>query len=283
MDFESGKLGLRASLRKIPTHSDLKELNEKKVSEIVCNSSLGWVGDDLSFLQAIPTVKSFTLLSASSIDLKPLQILSHLEKLSLHAPRAKTVDFSKLELLRDCSIEWISGAETLFLLPKIQRLSIQELPKQHLPSFALMGMLDELKLFGAKIDEFSECGKLGKLKYLRLAGCRKLNSLTGLRHSEHIESLIIQGCPIGNIDDIRFLQKLQNLVIDDCREIETLRPIEGHVALKHLVISGTTKVKDGDLDLIRFLPALKSFSARNFKHYSPSVKYLTKLIRDRSP
>lgn len=278
MDIESGKLGLRAILHSTPTPSDLRELIEKEIFEVICNRSLGWVGNDVSFLQDIPSLRAFTLLSTSCIDLKPLETLSRLEKLSLHVVKAKSFDFSKLESLRDCSIDWIRGAETLFPLPRIEGLSIQALPQQHCSNLATMEMLADLKLFGAKFNVFSECGKLRKLKTLRLAGCRKLKSLAGLKDSENLEKLIIQGCPIGRIDDVRFLEKLKILVIDDCGEIETITPISALRTLEELVISGTTKVQDGDLNLIRFLPALKSFSARNFKHYNPSVQCLIKGI-----
>ena len=87
--------------------------------------------------------------------------------------------------------------------------------------------------------------KCQSLKKLILAYFRNITQIEQLPNSlKHLE---LSNFP--KIDNINFARELENLIhfdIENCKEIDSLKPIEHLIELIRLRVIGNTRIKDGD-------------------------------------
>ena len=92
--FENGTFGPRAVVRSTWSARFTDELKRQGTVELELNHANGWRGTDLSFLAALPELKSFEITDFSIADISPIHHLHDLRKLDVITYCSTAIDFS---------------------------------------------------------------------------------------------------------------------------------------------------------------------------------------------
>ena len=249
---------------------DLLSVVEKEnVSVLRLSESAGWKGNDISFLNRLSSLKGVEVYSWSVKDLTPIRALGHIEYLGLQCKPTNAIDIGGFVKLETCKIFWYPKATTVFDCQNLTSLNVVNYPDEDLGNLESMRKLQRLQLTSRKLTSLSGVEHLTLLSTLDIAGCVKLESLTGLSACERLETIEIEGSKkIRDISSLGELRALRKLFLIDCGEIDTLLPLVNCKLLESIVFVGDTVVKDGMLTPLLGLPNLKTMQFADRAHYS---------------
>lgn len=226
-------------------------------------------GPDLAFLPELPGLRSLRVLNGIA-DLSPVGRCAELERLHLPASADRDLDLSGLGKLRELEIPWAAGARTLPALTSLEDLVIPEWRGESLSVLGEKPALRKLRIESVRnhvtdmtgADLFPELDELrvydGRLTHsARIAGAAKLADVSLLS---------------AKTDDIGFvagLPRLRRLELENSGDIASLAPVATHPALREVILSGSTRVADGDLTPLLDNPRLTFVAVeRGHAHYS---------------
>lgn len=211
----------------------------------------------------------------------PMQKLLNLEYLVSYAGELKSFEgIGKLSSLKVLDLEITSKVN--------QIVEIEKLVNLH-----------ELVLRGAKgLVSLGGINKIKSLKRLLLDSLKKIESLESINHCQNIELLVFENSTIPKgltlekcelLKKLKFvnckfescfnlisdLEQLEELVIIDCKEIDSLAFVQKFNKLKYLNFTGNTIVKDGNFEFLKELSIRGvQISFNDRKHYSLKFKDL---------
>lgn len=247
----------------------MRELIEARPQELELNTSKGWAGASLAFLHDLNWLKALTVIDMKIADVSPVSSLSLLERLKLVTYSKVPIDLSKLCQLNSLSIEWIRGAESLFLLPRLQRLFINRYPGHNAEPFSKLKNLRSLAILNSPMHDLSGLRSLADLRELTIAGLRKLDSLSGVDSLTRLEIFEMQNCKsVNKLDELSKLYELSVVNISSNGNIKSLKPISRLPKLKKILFYESTYIEDGDLDELFENENIEAIFFQNRRHYS---------------
>lgn len=253
-------------LRSAWNDSLLHHLPPGRDIELILNTSYGWYGDDLSFLETVPRLKSVQI-----VGTKPIQTISlpySLESIFIGKPLACSVDFTKLPYLKKVFLEWSKYTESIQYVGTITDLRMH---KFKLPDLSSLYRLTELKTLGfvqSPIISLSGVENFQHLQVLELAYCPKLTSISALAGNLCLEELDCQNCKkVVDWASLRNLIQLKSVRIENCKEITSLNFLINHQGLQRLDVTGTN-VLDGDFGQLLQCKSLVHVRYEKRRHYS---------------
>lgn len=270
MKFEDGEYGRRAVITSAWSPEMARDLLAHGVLELELNDGKGWRGSDLSFLQQLPHLRAFTLIdSFGTPSEEPIHSLHELRKLELMTYSRSAIRFSEFPLLEDCSLEWRPRCESLFSCTKLRKLFVNRYKKKNVDAFSNLSSLEWLGILNAPLENLVGLRPLTCLKYLRLAGLRRLTSLAGIEGLVVLEELNVDTCRrIRSIGEVGSLLRLRKLHLSNCGEIESLKPLENLSRLEWMTFAESTNIVDGDISPLLRQKGLSRVSYQNRRHYS---------------
>lgn len=163
------------------------------------------------------------------------------------------------------------GVEAAVRHPGLRALSLDGYPEESLQAIASTG-LETLDLFRSRrltaLDPPEAVA--ASVRHLSLDGAPRLNSASGLERFQNLEVLKLEGLPhITAIDFVAELPRLRFLGIADLKNVQSLRPLEGHPSLEFVQCGPP---KDLDAQPLRELPRLKMVQGFN------SARWAEKLV-----
>ncbi len=254
-------------------------IDKENISVLRLSQSAGWNGNDISFINYLPSLSGVEIYSWCVKDITPLESISNLEYLGLQCEFTKAPDFSKLKKLKVLKIFWRPKAKTIFSCDELNLLNILNYPSENLKELNRMSLLRHLQLTSKKIKSLSGIEELSSLSILDLADCPKLEDLSGIDKCQQIEIVEIENCK--RVYDIAILSELQNLkeiVLTDCGAVKSLRPLAHSPSLESITFIGDTTIEDGELTSLLDIPTLKKMWFSNKRHYSHTREQVMEVL-----
>lgn len=263
-----------------PWSDDFKSIIDKeKIAILRLSQSAGWNGNDISFINTLPSLSGVEIYSWGVKDITPLESISNLEYLGLQCEFTKAPDFSKLKKLKVFKALWRPKAKTIFSCDELNLLNIVNYPSENLKELNKMSLLRRLQLTSKKIKSLSGIEELSSLSILDLAECPKLENISGIDKCQQIEIVEIENCK--RVYDIAILSELKNLkevVLTDCGTVKSLRPLANSQSLESITFIGDTTIEDGELTSLLDIPTLKKMWFVNKRHYSHTRERVMEIL-----
>ncbi len=254
-------------------------IDKENISVLRLSQSAGWNGNDISFINYLPSLSGVEIYSWGVKDITPLESISNLEYLGLQCEFTKAPDFSKLKKLKVLKLFWRPKAKTIFSCDELNLLNVVNYPSENLKELNRMSLLRHLQLTSRKIKSLSGIEDLSSLSILDLADCPKLEDLSGIDKCQQIEIVEIENCK--RVYDIAILSELKNLkeiVLTDCGTVKSLRPLAHSQSLESIIFIGDTTIEDGDLTSLLDIPTLKKMWFSNKRHYTHTREQVMEVL-----
>ncbi|MFQ2469214.1 leucine-rich repeat domain-containing protein [Aeromonas caviae] len=254
-------------------------IDKENISVLRLSQSAGWNGNDISFINYLPSLSGVEIYSWGVKDITPLESISNLEYLGLQCEFTNAPDFSKLKKLKVLKLFWRPKAKTIFSCDELNLLNVVNYPSENLKELNRMSLLRRLQLTSRKIKSLSGIEDLSSLSILDLADCPKLEDLSGIDKCQQIEIVEIENCK--RVYDIAILSELKNLkeiVLTDCGTVKSLRPLAHSQSLESIIFIGDTTIEDGELTSLLDIPTLKKMWFSNKRHYSHTREQVMEVL-----
>jgi hypothetical protein len=280
---EEGRYGPRLVVTGAWNPSIRNVLLSEGIRELMLNYARGWEGADLSFLRDLDELIGLVLIHRTLSDDSVVQELHQLRQLQLSTSCSNAIDFSKLHFLEDCALRWRYGINDLFQSRIMQRLYISDSPDQTFEKYSRLGALESLSLSGGSLESTDRIEALSRLSHLGFFHLRRLSSLRGISTLSGLRVLELEKCPgIMDISELAPLCQLTKLRIDECGPIRTLGELQNFDSLEELYFIGSTKILDGNLQLLFELPRLRTVWFQNRRGYSHTREEVQAFLQERA-
>jgi len=248
------------------------ELNRSRIRRLEVNRAKGFRGETLDFLAEAGALDALEVIDMTIRDIGGIHRQSSLIRLKLSTYDKSPVDLSAFPRLESCFLEWRTGADSVFSSSSLRELYINGFPDEDLQRVSSLELLHSLRLGGCRrlLLSLSGVDRLRDLRDLGIYDAWKLTTLAGIDElGGHLTSLRLAVCrKVANLSPIESCRLLRRLDISDMGTIDSLKPLDGLTDLEELYFSGTTNIRDGDLDGIARLPRLRAVGYQNRRHYT---------------
>ncbi len=252
----------------------------KKVAELELNWANGFKGDNLSFLQNLPFLTSFTICDYNIKDISGVHYLVNLRHLKISTYCKTALDFSVFKNLEDLSLFWRPKTKVLSNCDKLKKLFIYKYNPQSkdLSGLSGLGQLRNLSLKMPTLFSLNGISSLDSLAAVGIYGATKLVSIEGLAELKGLKELALDCCKrIDDLGEIARLENLESLSVSNAGKIKTLSHLTGLKKLAMFNFVESTNVADGNLEFLKALPKLREISYQNRAHYNLKREELWKI------
>ncbi|MEO6394212.1 MAG: hypothetical protein ABIP75_20330 [Pyrinomonadaceae bacterium] len=195
--------------------------------ELELNVGKGWRRSDLGFLAQLPQLRSLNILDLGVPSVEPIHFLHELRRLGVTTYCRTEIRFAEFPNLVDCALEWRPKARSIFNCTTLRKLFVNRYKGQDVAPFGNLINLESLAILNGPVKNLHGLENLKRLGSLRLAGLTRLDSLAGIEELVNLEELDINTCrAFGSVAEIGALSRLKKLYIDNCGEIQSLKPLD---------------------------------------------------------
>lgn len=267
--LEDGRYGRRA----VPASGWSEEMTtcalDNHIAELELNSSKGWPGGDLNFLEMLPQLKWLRIIDFLCKSVVPIHCLHDLRALQVSTYCKTEIKFSEFPRLEECGLTWRPKASSLFECRSLVRVIVSRYSGRDLKPYAGLRDLRSLTVLNAPVEKIRGLDPLQNLQSLRLGDFKKLVSIDGIEVLSSLKVLSLDKCRgISSIEPIGSLPRLRVLDLSNLGDIETLKPLETLRELERVTFVESTNIVDGDLSPLLRLKNLSFVSFQNRRHYS---------------
>lgn len=219
------------------------------------------------FLDRFKDLKALTIISDEGIDITNLIAVKRpLEELSINRPFDQKLDLTLFQKLNYLFIHWNKNIIINSEQTSIETLKVNGYKQKEFNELRFLPNLKRLEILSSSIKSLKGVECLTDLEFFGayyLRGLETLEELSGLKKIKKIE---IQNCPkITDLSPFASLLELEELTINNSKEIDSLCPLKGLKKLKKIKLLDNTKVLDGDMSP---LIGLEFAAFENRRHYS---------------
>lgn len=238
----------------------------------------GFTRRDLNFLKDYPDIQRLEIRHADSLQIGGLAYLKQLRHLWIE-DNQQPLDLSWFPHLRSLVIDWDRNIAWPNRLETLEHLSISRYrPKSkdftELPEFP---SLKSLQVIQSPIHSLAGLERFGRLRYLNLAYCTKLERI-GELSCESLRALELDVCrKISDHAHVATLPRLELLKMTHCGQMPSISFVKSMPRLKWFIFA-YTHVLDGDMTPCLGLEVV-SFDDK--KHYSHTCEQIEAMIRER--
>ncbi len=279
--LERGEWGVKLAVTDAWVPSIATYVQTANVREVELNYANGFShpGAAPEFLVEMSELHGLKITYSNFTDLAPVGELSALRLLVLTFSRStRGLRLERLPRLEKLAFEWYVGADGLFALSDMRDLQLYAYPgKEGSGLFSALRVMRNLRLSACGLAEIDGLAAMTHLEGLELLAMAHLRSIEGLRNLTSLQRLRIEACKqVRSLEPLANLRALRHLSVSDCGEVASLHPLRGLKELERLELWGSTKIVDGDLQVIRELPKLRDVRFDNRRHYNMRREELAK-------
>jgi len=271
IDEAENDMGLCLVLKSPWSDSFIDVIKEQDISVLRLTESMGWKGNDISFLEKLQDVglRGVEVYAWGVKDLTPLRFVPNLEYLGLQCEFIKAPDFSMFDQLGICKILWRPKAKTVFDCSGLKLLNIVNYPAEDLKDLEGMTGLERLQIASRKLESLVGIESLNGLRILDLVDCPKLALLAGIEICKDLQVVELENCKkVVDVSGLGQLLSLRDVMLTDCGKIKSLQALANCRLLESLSFAGDTDVEDGELAPLLDIPALKKMWFIDKRHYT---------------
>lgn len=230
--------------------------------------------NDVSFLAALPNLRSVVTGAAKVSDPSPVFDCPTIEELSLGPRVGSLVGLGALTGLRHLAVSFRRGVTEVASLDRLVSLSVEEWPKGC--DLDVLGMKPELESLWITMKRaavvtatwFTSAPSLRDVSFY----FGRLEQPAGLRACAAVRSLRFADTKVAAIDFVESMPELVELELDNVGEIESFRPLRHHPSLRKIDVTGNSFVSDGELGHLLSIGPLRSVVVEKSRHnYRPAV------------
>lgn len=267
--LEKSEFGTRAILTTCWSKSAHEEIIKIKPDELELNTSKGWWGRDISFLQDYQWLKSFIIIDMGIDDISPIHYLKKLQNIDIVTYCKTNIDFSYFDYLYSCGIEWRNGCDSIFECKNLTDLFLNRYKGKSSAPFGNLTRLKKLGILNASLSELYHFSNLNRLSSLRIGVLRSLKSLDGLEALSQLKSFTMTSCrSVTTLAPLYDLKSLIEINVSNNGELDTIKPLAALPNLRSLLFYEKTNIVDGDLQAIFENPVISKIAFQNRRHYS---------------
>jgi hypothetical protein len=227
------------------------------------------------FLSDLQNLLSFNIIDLKINDIKPIHFLHNLKELGITTYCSTEINFSAFHQIECCNLEWGKRKVRSLFERKLKSLYVNRYNGSDTNDFMNLKELESLSILNSPIKCLRGLSALQNIKSLRLAMLTKLTSLAGIEKLENLEQLDINTCKqIMTIDEVKYMNKLRTICINNSGDIASLKPLNKLNCLESIIFYESTNIVDGDLTPLIRTPPLSTISFQNRRHYSHSREKL---------
>jgi hypothetical protein len=161
----------------------------------------------------------------------------------------------------------------------LEFLSIRYFVGNSFQPFSNLENLLELEIMDSKLSTLEGIATLQKLQRLLLYNLKKLSNIDDVSYLKDLKFLYLENCKsIKSLQCLSSLTSLETLVLASMGELDSLSFLKHLTQLELFNFSGSTIIKDGNLNLLTDLPKLRLVGFQNRKHYTHKFKELLKVL-----
>lgn len=244
-------------------------VNEYGIKALYFNSSLGWKGEDFSFLAELPDIEELNILTSTASGLTALESLKRLEDLSLTCATKDKVDFTQLSALTSCYLYWWTGAQSIVYCVGLEEAYFDKIKLKDFNALGELKALKKLTLANTPMTSLAFLSELRALRELALLNCKKIDSFEPIASCQGLSRLTISGSKqLATIDFLASQSGLEILDLSDNGDLDDIQVLRHLTDLKAFSFAGSTNVIDGDLSPLEQLPKLAMLMFQPRRHYS---------------
>lgn len=261
----------RMTIKGLWDDSLLKVIAAEKITALQFNLSLGWRGNDFTFLRSLvgAGIEQLQILNGTSAGLETIGELVELRYLSLQVHTGSTIEFSRLDRLEYVATNWWPGVNNIFDKEGLTSLSLFDLRLRKIDRLASLPTLKRIDIRNASIQDIDFLRTGSRVEVLWLRDCRGIGVFEPLFEMRSLLRLILEGCrKLHDLGFVRHLPELEHFDFSACGPIPTLKPVCAVKTLKALSFYGSTDILDGDLSCLMTLPKLAMLGFKPRKHYT---------------
>jgi Leucine-rich repeat (LRR) protein len=218
--------------------------------------------------------RSLKLISRTGLNVEQVNELGTLEDLSVETNGVLKLDFSRLTCLRSCGLIWRGTIENLGNAENLQTLRIVDWPHQDLGHLSPPPILEELTVYGGRLQNLTGIERFGSLRSLSLVKLPALRDIEGLGTLRGLEHLRIDTCKrIDSIVPISECANLLSLDLDNVGDVDSLAPVRNLRRLRSLLFREDTNVLDGDTNIVNEM-RIDKYGFKNRRHYNFNYNHL---------
>jgi len=252
-------------------------MRSNQINSIRLSQSVGWKEKDISFLKNLPFLKGVEIYSDSIRNIKTIENLKYLELLGLECKFNESLDVSELNL-KMCKLRWNKNIIGLFQIKSIELLNIVNFPMETLEAIKDLGDLKRLQITSKSLKSLTGINNLKKLKVLDVFNCPELTDVIDISNLNLLKVEMRKCKKVEDIISFGTLTNLEELLIEDCGDIRSIKLLQKTVKLKAVSILGNTRVEDGDIGVLLQLPNLSRVWFKDYKHYSHKLNEIKALM-----
>lgn len=238
---------------------------------------------DLNLLRLCPELKSLYLHIEEPVDWTPVQYLRELEDLTLVARgyKPQPLDFTLFRNLQTVRVSWYSEWSSVLSCPTLQGLTIENSDKVQEFDLRKLPLLAELWLAECRGLRRVLCSPDQSLEFLCLNSCRSFESFEPFKVLHFLKDASLGGNSRFDIPSLGHCHGLKSLSLAGVGKIPSLQFLSDCISLESFVMLFSTRIEDGDLNVLLKLPKLKSVIFRRFQNYSHTLKEINESIASR--
>ncbi|MFD4976984.1 hypothetical protein [Streptomyces sp. NPDC058424] len=236
---------------------------------LVVGAPTGRAGMDISFVAGIPGLRNLRLLRGIS-DISPVASCVGLERLDVSDFSSQELDLSDLVGLREAELPWKVAASCLPRLGALEQLTVTRWRGTALSALGAKPVLRRLYLEAVQsVSTSAEAAELfPELRELRLYDGRLTESGL-LAGAQQLRNVALSSAKTDSVTFAAALPHLEYLELENSGDIDTLAPLAEHPTLREVLVTGSTRITDGDLTPLADNPRLTVIAVeRGHPHYS---------------
>ena len=239
-----------------------------------------WRGDDVSFVAGLPGLTSVSIFRPRIKDLTPVLAVPGLRALSMESTKFPTMASAvPPPTLESLDLKWCPAARPLLQARGLRSLICVGLPDEDLTGLSQLTRLEYLRIDSRRLLSTKGIAALPAIERVVFSGCTKLADVNELWTLPRLWEVELAGCgSLGHIRGVERCKTLKSLTLENCKDIESLRPLAALPALEILDFTGTTVIGDRDVALLAKLPALKKVFFQPRRIYNTSLNQIAEAI-----
>ncbi|MFJ2717609.1 hypothetical protein [Streptomyces sp. NPDC087437] len=193
-----------------------------------------------------------------------------MERLCVSEFYSQELDLSDLVRLREAELPWKVAACSLRRLGALEELTVTRWRGTTRSALGVKPALRRLRLEAVPTVVISAegAGLFPELSELRLYDGRLTRSGL-LAGAQQLRSIALLSTKTDSVAFAAALPHLEHLELENSGDIGTLAPLADHPALRKVLVTGSTRITDGDLNPPADNPRLTVIAVeRGHKHYS---------------